>query len=352
VAGAVGALTASGIGILSGAWDHRTTVIRPVISASPTATIAAASADLANWARVEDQVAPSVVQIAVRAPGGLQYGSGVLLFDGYAGSAYVVTDRALIASGGSVQITSTSGAQAQAKVIGSDPLSDIAVLAVTDTMPWIYAPIGTVADVREASTVIAMAAPNTGGGTIVTGTVDSTDREVFLADGGDIDHLMAIATPAMSTSGGGAAVVDQSGQVVGLSVKVTPDDSADQSLTFAVPIDEALQVARQFVEGHSVQHPWLGVTQTGDLPTAIAEQEGLNGGASVYAVSTDSPASRLGISPSDIIVSLDGSMIDSSGDLQAVLDRCPIDAAISIEFMHHDRIVSTHVRLTNEPDDS
>jgi S1-C subfamily serine protease len=349
----VGALTASGIGILSGAWDHRTTVIRPVISGSPTATIAAASADLANWARVQDQVAPSVVQIAVRAPGGLQYGSGVLLFDGYAGSAYVVTDRALTASGGSVEITSTSGSQAPAKVIGSDPLSDIAVLAVTDTMPWIYAPIGTVADVREATTVIAMAAPNTGGGTIVTGTVDSTDREVFLADGGDIDHLMAIATPAMSTSGGGAAAVDQSGQVVGITVKVTPNDSADQSLTFAVPIDEALQVARQFVEGRgSVEHPWLGITQTGDLPTAVAEQQGLNGGASVYAVSSDSPASRLGISPSDIIVSLDGSVIDSSGDLQAVLDRSPIGAAISIEFMHHDRIVSTQVRLTNEPDDS
>jgi serine protease Do len=354
LAGAVGALTASGVGIFSGAWSQRTTVVDPVISTSPTVTYAATSAGVGDWTHIEQEVAPSVVTVDVNAASGPAVGSGLMLFDGGAGLAYLVTDRSLFASGtgGSIEVSSVGGIKARATLVGQDAQSDVAVLAVSDHLSWNFAPIGTVGDVFEASPVIAMGAPSTGGGTLSAGTVISTDREVTLADGGQIDHLIAMSTPAMATTGGGAAAVDQSGQVIGVTVRVVSVNSADQVLTFAAPIDEVIQVARQLIEGHPVQHPWLGLTQTGDLPSVVASQKGIQGGASVFGVEPNSPASHLGISASDIILSLDGSLVDSAGTLEAVLDRCPTGQAIPIQFLHNGRVVSTTVKLQQEPSDA
>ena len=287
-----------------------------MIATAPTVSVASPEAGTTNWARVEDEIAPSVVGVDVSTAGGSEDGSGVLLFASGTGSAYIVTDRSMFSSGsgnysGQVEVISSGGSKVNATLVGQDPESGLALLAVSDRSGWIFASLGTVEDVREASPVIALAAPSAGGGTLAAGTVTATDHQVPLADGGDIDHLLVLATPAMNSAAGGAAAVDQNGLVIGITVKVDPIDAADQGLTFAVPIDEVVQVARQLVEGRSVEHPWLGLTQTGDLPTAVARQEGISGGASVYGVSPSSPASRLGISASDVIVSLDGSPIDS-----------------------------------------
>jgi S1-C subfamily serine protease len=354
VAGAIGALTASGIGIATGAWTHKTTVIRPVIATYPTVSVEVHDSGTTNWSRIEDSLAPSVVGVQVSTPGGSTSGSGLLLFDGDAGSAYVVTDRSLFASstGGysaPVEVTSSSGSSARATLIGQDPQSGIALLSVPDRYPWIFAPIGSIGDVLQASPVLVMGAPQTGGQMIDIGTVTSTDQEVNLADGGDIDNLMALATPS---SNSGAVAVDQNGRVIGVTVKLDPVDSQNENLTFAVPIDEVVEVARQIVANQRVEHPWLGLSQVGDLPTAVAKQEGIPGGASVFAVAPSSPASRLGIASADVIISLNGTTVQSAGALQAALDRCPTGKPVQITFMHDSRVVSTTVRLTPEPQDS
>jgi S1-C subfamily serine protease len=357
LAGALGAITASGVGIVSGAWGQRTTVIRPVIASSPTDSFASAIPGVVDWTQVEDEVQPAVVTINVSAPNGIEVGSGLMLFDGGAGSAYVVTDRSMFTGTGAntaaLEITSLAGIEARATLVGQDPQSDIAVLSVSDRVPWLYATMGSIGDVREASPVITVGAPGAGGGSVATGTVNLADTEVQLANGGDLAHLMQLASPAPTGSTGGGAVAEANGQVVGLTVKVAPVNPVDQSLTYAVPIDEVLQVTRQIIERRPVvEHPWLGLSQTVDLPTAIARQKGISGGASVYAVSPGSPASRLGIQPTDIILSLDGTPVNSSGSLEAVLDRCPTGQPIQISFLHQSKVVTTTVSLINQPANS
>ena len=354
-AGAIGALAASGIGLAAGVYAHKTTIVRPVIASTSTVSVAPATDSAIDWTTVEDQVAPSVVTVQVTGPSGVQVGSGLLLFDAAGGGAYVVTDRGLVTSAmgtyasDAMEVTALSGTQSRATFVGQDPASGIALLSVPNTLPWIYASVGSVADLHQASPVIAMAAPSTGGGTVVAGTVNSADREVDVADGGDMENFVALSTPTMPASATGGPVVDRSGKVVGLTVRVNAVNAADQGLTFAAPIDEILTVARQMVANETVQHPWLGVTQTVDLPSAFARQKGISGGASVYAVATGSPAERAGISASDVIVSLDGAAVGSAGALAAILARSPTGQAVPIAFLHDDRLISTTVSLLPAP---
>ena len=112
--------------------------------------------------------------------------------------------------------------------------------------------------------------------------------------------------------------MDQAGQVVGITVGLDPADPTDQDLIFAVPIDEAVNVTEEILGGQQLTHPWLGISNTVDLTPTVAQELGLPGGARPQSVAPNSPASRIGLTPRDIITSFDGHQVTSAG----ALTRC------------------------------
>jgi putative serine protease PepD len=356
VAGVIGAVAASGVGFVSGAFVQPTTVIRSVLSTSPAVTLATVSGTGVDWTSVDKAVAPSVVAISLTSADGPETGSGLLLIDG-SDEAYVVTDRSLIGSAtdaddlGPIEVTFISGKQTKGRLVGQDPLSGLAVIAVPNVLGT-FPTLGSVAELSVANPVMAIGALNLQGGSVFPGSVTAENREVDVASGGNAENMIAVSGTPVAPSVAGGPLVDQYGRVVGITVNLNPTDTTDQNLTFAVPVDEAEQVAREIVSGQKVTHPWLGLYDSVDLSSGVAHEDGLVGGALAVGVTPNSPASRIGLAPTDIITSLNGQPVTSAGTLTALLSACQPNDRAKLSFIRDGRTMHTTVVVSNQPYDS
>ena len=358
IAGLIGATTATGVGLFTGLWPHDTTVIKSQLSSTSAVSLAAVGPEPTNWPAIDDSVAASVVTISVNGGAGPEMGSGVVWLEPAQGAVYVVTDRSLFARGlaagyiGETTVTFLSGASAAARLVGDDPLSGLAVVriegpAASSAVP---ATIGTVANLGYASQVLAVgsrAVPS-----LSTGSVSGEDRTVELTDGTDLDGLLAMTMPSLSPSASGGPVLDQYGQVVGITLNLAPADSADEPLTFAVPIDAVSRLATQIIDRTPLTHPWLGITNADDVPSLMAHQLGLSGGVQAGVVSASGPAGRAGMQSNDIITSLNGQAITSTGQLVAQMSDCVPGTRVAMTYVHGGRTIETMVRMGQEPTDS
>jgi putative serine protease PepD len=358
-AGLIGAFAATGLGAATGWWARQTTVVRSVLPEASSVSLAdTGGAGQVNWTAIDDAVAPSVVGVTVEGGSGPLSGSGLLLMSAGDGTAYVVTDRSLLspalATGylGGIEVTFLSGDQAKGKLVGQDPLSGLAVIEVRNLDRVAPPATGTVADLQDANPVLAIGSRSLSTGSVFPGSVSGEDRKVDLADGTDLDSLLALTIPSMASGAAGGPLVDEYGRVVGITVNVNPVDPADQQLAFAVPIDEVNRVVGEISTGRPVTHPWLGVFDAEDLPSAAAHRYGLTGGAQAVGVSSGSPAARAGLHPDDIITSLDGQAVTSTGSLIAVLEHLDPGQTVPISFVHDGRAVHTRVTLGEEPEDA
>lgn len=350
VAGMVGALAASGIGMASGAFRASTT--RAPLEATSVATVAVSNPQpSASWTKLDDRTAPSVVGVSVSGPSGEETGSGVLLFGGY-----VVTDRSLLSLSGEttagccVDITFLTGRKVVGQLIGDDPLSGLAVIAVPATIaPRVQT--GTVESIRETSTVIAVPARTSSPFAMLAGTISGESVRVALPEGADMDNLLAVS-PALPSGTAGSPLVNQDGQVVGVTLSLDPMDTDAQNVTFAVPIDEAIPIAEAIVNHQQVFHPWLGVADANDVPASVSQMLGIAGGVTAGVIDEPSPASQAGIQPSDIIYAFDGQNVNSAGALTAVLDKCQPDRVTTISFIHDNKRQTRQIVVRNEPNDS
>lgn len=359
VAGLVGAFAATGIGASTGWWTHETTVVRSVLPEVPAVSLAdVGGGGPLNWTAIDDSVAPSVVGVTVQSGSGPETGSGLLLMSAGDGTAYIVTDRSLVSSAlstgylGTIEVSFLSGDQVRGRLVGQDPLSGLAVIQVDNVDRAVPAPTGTVADVQDASPVLAVGTRSSPSGSVFPGSINGEDRQVNLADGTDMDNLLAVTIPSLSAGATGGPLVDEYGRVVGITVSLNPVDPSNQQLSFAVPIDEVDRVVSEIVAGKPVTHPWLGVVNAEDVPSAVAHRYGLSGGAQALGVTGGSPAGRAGLRPHDIVTSLDNQAVTSTGVLTSILEKCNPGQSVPIEFVAGSRTVRTTVTLANEPADA
>jgi S1-C subfamily serine protease len=356
IAGVIGALAASGIGMASGAFDH-TRVIHPVLRSSPAVTVAVSGPQVtAAWTVIDNKVAPSVVGISVNGPAGVETGSGVVMVRGDSGRGYVVTDRSLLTLAGEptvgccIQITYADGMHVTGEVVGEDALSGLAVLAVSYSPPPV-ASLGTVSSLHETETVIAVPARTSSPFVALTGTVSGESVKVSLSEGTDMDNLLAVS-PALPDGTSGSPLVDQAGHVEGITLSLDPMAGNNQDLTFAVPIDEAMLVTKQVLAHQPVVHPWLGVANANDVPSSVSKSLGIKGGVTAGVIASGSPASKAGIKASDIIYAFNTQEVQSAGALTALLDQCQPNLETTISFIHNHQHITKPIVVQNEPTDS
>jgi S1-C subfamily serine protease len=356
IAGVIGALAASGIGMASGAFDH-TKVIHPVLQSTPAVTAAISRPQLnAAWPAIDNKVAPSVVGVSVTGPAGVETGSGVVIMQGGSGLGYVVTDRSLLTLaseptvGCCIQITYADGMHVTGQVVGEDTLSGLAVLKVSYAPPPV-AELGTVSSLHETAPVIAVPARTSSPFAALTGTVSGESVKVALSEGTDMDNLLAVS-PALPNGTSGSPLVDEAGHVVGITLSLDPMVGDNQDLTFAVPIDEAVLVTRQVLAHQRVVHPWLGVANANDVPASVSKDLGIKGGVTAGVIASGSPASKAGIRASDIIYAFKTQEVQSAGALTALLDQCRPNLETTISFIHNYKHFTRTIVVQNEPNDS
>jgi putative serine protease PepD len=354
LAGVVGALVASGVGVIVGSFDpHTTTVVtaeaRMTIPTLDSVPLASASSSAPGWPAIADAVAYSVAAVTVAGPGGARVGSGVVDASG-GGRTYLLTDAGLVEQGGALTVTFNGSAPQHAYLVQSDPKTGLALL-------WVYgethiAPqVGSVGSVYDAEQVMAVGARASDMAATVPGSVSSTDRTVDDSNSSySLTGLLAVS-PSMPAGDAGGAIVDAQGLVIGIATSVTSVQPEDSGLTFAVPIDLAQHVAAQMLASKQPTHPWLGVVESADLDSATAARMGIPGGAEVVSVAPGSPLAQAHVQPQDVITSFDGRSVTSSGGLVALLDRCAPGDVAAVGYRQGSRATTARVRVTEQPAD-
>ena len=235
----------------------------------------------------------------------------------------VVTNNHVVRNATSISITLSDGTEMPAKLIGTDPRSDIAVLKVKSDHPLPFVTLGDSNTVRPGEWVIAMGNPFGLGGTVTAGIVSALGRDI--GSGPYDDYIQVDAAINMGNSGG--PLFTQEGKVVGMNTAILSPSGGSVGIGFAIPSAMVRDVVAQLKEKGSVTRGYLGVESQKIDPTmasALHLQGDAANGALIASVEPDSPASKAGFEPGDVIVALNGAAVKSPRDLAvAVADIKP-----------------------------
>ncbi len=255
--------------------------------------------------RVAERLSPSVASLRARGGGG----SAVAITP----DGFLLTSAHVVQRSRKVRASFTDGRELMAEIIGSDPLSDLAVLRTSDDALH-PATLGDAERLRVGQLVVAIGNPHGFSGSVTAGVVSAIGRSLPTRSGAAtrfVDNVIQ-TDAALNPGNSGGALADGLGRVVGINTAV-----AGVGLGLAVPINEATRkvIAALMTEGR-YRRAWIGIAGgPRPLPPRLAAALGQRGGVEIVEVVADSPASRAGLRAEDLIVSVDGSAVEGVDDL-------------------------------------
>ena len=244
---------------------------------------------------------PTIVQIDTRT--GL--GSGFI----YDESGLIMTAAHVVEGSTDVLVTFADGSKVDGVVLGQDPISDVAVVAVDVDGPLPVAELAVDDDLVPGQLAVAIGSPFGLEQTITAGIVSNVSRPVIGSDGTIRDLIQTDASINPGNSGG--ALADRTGRVIGINDLIFSRSGGNDGVGFAIPIGYAKQIADQLVAGGEVQTARLGV---GGTDPAIGAA-----GALITSVEAGSPADVAGLEVGDLVIGLDGDAVQSFVDLAAAI---------------------------------
>ncbi|WP_457207010.1 S1C family serine protease, partial [Nocardioides sp. P5_C9_2] len=263
-----------------------------------------------------------VVTIQVAGQQGQGSGSGIIL----SADGTILTNNHVVevaAGGGTVRVYFADGTSAPAEVLGTDPLTDTAVIKADGVSGLTPATIGQSANLDVGQDVVAFGAPFGLDSTVTSGIVSALDRPVNVgtdSEGNSTTYPAIQTDAAINPGNSGGPLVDMTGAVVGInsSIRTASQDSSAQGgsigLGFAIPIDEVMPIVDQMIAGDTPTHARLGI-QVSDSGSAA---EGA-GGAKVGQVGDGSTAADAGLEQGDVITRVDDHAITDADSLVATI---------------------------------
>ena len=236
-------------------------------------------------------------------------GSGVIVGEG----GVILTNNHVVQDASEVRVTLSDKRELRAKVIGTDPKTDIAVIKIeAKGLPFVA--LGDSTKVRVGEFALAIGNPFGIGQTATFGIISAVGRSnVHIADYEDFIQTDAAINPGNS----GGALVNAKGDLIGINTAILSRSGGNQGIGLAVPSQIARHVMEQILKNGKVVRGWLGVAIQ-DVDPAMAEALGLKAtkGALVGDVTLGSPAAKAGFKRGEVIVELDGHAVDSGRDLR------------------------------------
>ncbi|TQK18926.1 S1-C subfamily serine protease [Microbacterium sp. SLBN-154] len=265
--------------------------------------------------RVAEATLPSVAAVEVRSRRGAGAGSASVISD----EGLLLTSAHVVDGAASVSATFADGTAVAADILGSDPLSDLAVLRARGETPPAL-PLGDAAGLRVGQLVVALGNPRGLAGSVSAGIVSALGRSLPTRSGRVIDEVIQ-TDAALNPGSSGGVLADSAGRIVGVNTAV-----AGVGLGLAVPINATTrEIIDALARSGRFRRAWLGIAGAQvTLPADVAARAGATSGMQVADVVAGSPAARAGARRGDIVLSLDGSAVRSSTQLQ----RAMVEAAI------------------------
>ena len=264
-------------------------------------------------------------------------GSGFIIDE----KGIVVTNNHVIDGAEDIVVQVNGEKKFNAKVIGADPLSDIAVLQLDTKDKFIPVKFGDSDKARIGDWVIAIGNPFGLGGTVTSGIISARNRSIGLSRYEDY-----IQTDASINSGNsGGPLFDMSGDVIGINTAIL-GRSGNVGIGFSIPSNSAKIVIDQLIEFGETKRGWLGV-RIQDVTKEIAEVENLDEprGALVASVAPNSPSEKAGVKAGDIILEFNGERIQEMKELPIIVARTAVGKKVKVKIWRNKKEITKTITL-------
>ena len=264
-------------------------------------------------------------------------GSGFIIDE----KGLVVTNNHVIQDAEDIIVRVNGDKEFKAKVIGADPLSDIAVLQLETKEKFIPVKFGNSDNARIGDWVIAIGNPFGLGGTVTSGIISARNRSIGLSRYEDY-----IQTDASINSGNsGGPLFDMNGDVIGINTAIL-GRSGSIGIGFSIPSNSAKIVIDQLVEFGETKRGWLGV-RIQDVTKEIAEVEKLDKprGALVVSVAENSPSDKAGVKAGDIILEFNGEKIKEMKELPMIVAKTEVGKKVKVKIWRNKREIIKDITL-------
>jgi len=285
-------------------------------------------------AGVAERVGPAVVRVEMAGPNGPKgTGSGVII----SSDGFVLTNSHVAQGARSAKLTTSEGQTLEARVIGDDPHTDLALLHADASAKLAVARLGDSKKLKPGHLVVAIGNPLGFESTVTAGVVSALGRSLRSRTGRLIDDVIQ-TDAALNPGNSGGPLVNSRGDVVGINTAVI---LGAQGICFAVASNTASFVLGELVRHGRVRRAFIGVAaQTVAIPRRLARAaETAASGAMIGSIEPSSPAAQAGLAPRDILVAIDGKPIEGVDDLIRRLNAERIDIQTTVSILRGGRRV-------------
>jgi Do/DeqQ family serine protease len=272
-------------------------------------------------------------------------GSGFIISE----DGLVVTNAHVIDRADTVKVSLRDGREFSGKVLGTDPLTDLAVIRI-DAKNLPTAPLGNSDQLRPGEWAIAIGNPLGLDNTVTAGIISATGRTS--ADVGIPDKRVGFiqTDAAINPGNSGGPLLNQRGEVIGVNTAIR---AQAQGLGFSIPINTAQRIAKELATKGKVSHPFLGIqmrTLTDNLKQQLNEDPKRpvtikrDRGVVVFGVARNSPAATAGMQRGDVIVKMNGQDTKTAEEVQSLVDKTTVGQAVAVEVDRSGQTVALSVR--------
>ena len=312
----------------------------PSQAARPAATDDAALLDAYSNAviGVTERVGPAVVRVETtsagpdaRGRGGI--GSGIVISP----DGLVLTNSHVVGSSKQIRLRDTEGIVTDARVLGVDPDTDLALLRADGVRDLRYASLGDSKTLRRGQLVVAIGNPLGFESTVTAGVVSALGRSIRSVSGRTIEDVIQ-TDAALNPGNSGGPLVSSAAEVIGINTAII---SGAQGICFAVASNTAQFVLSEIIRHGYVRRAYIGVSgQTVPVPRRHAVVAGVDNkmGALLAQIEPDGPAAKAGLLPGDVVIKLDGVDVNGVDDLIRILDRDRIGRTLAMDVLRMGRL--------------
>ena len=256
-------------------------------------------------------------------------------------SGYIVTNDHVVGGADEITVDLADGTELKAKVVGTDDLTDVALIKVDAPSALPYVGWGDSRVVEVGDWVLCAGNPFGLGGSITAGIVSARGRDI---GSGPFDDFLQIDAP-MNPGNSGGPVFNEQGQVVGVDTAIATPTGASVGIGFAIPSEIASKIVAELrAKGH-VDRGWIGATLQ-DVPDT--EGHG-NIGVGISALERNGPAARSGVRPGDVVTAVNGQTVDDSRTLIRAVAETPPGGSVRLTLRRQGRLRDVTVVVGRRP---